>query len=158
MENKLEHLKKVIEKNGYQFTRQRKLVLTILLKSSIHLNAEEIFDQLKTHNIGIATIYRSLNQLSELGITKEININGISYYEMKIFGKKPLHIHFKCVSCNDIIDIDNNDWNLEYIELNHKIEEETNLDIYDIDIILKGLCNKCKKTNKESLLYVSQST
>jgi hypothetical protein len=31
--------------------------------------------------------------------------NVINYYELKIYSKKSLHIHFKCSNCNSIIDI-----------------------------------------------------
>ena len=134
-----------VENNGYHFTHQKKLILETLLKSQIHLNVENINDILKQDKIGIATIYRGLNQFTELGITKELNINGTSFYELKIFGQKPLHIHFKCNECGDLIDIDNNEINLEYINLSNKIEEDNNIEITDTDILLRGICSKCKE-------------
>lgn len=67
---------------------------------------------------------------------------------MKIFSKKPLHIHFKCFRCNSIIDIDSKDVDVEYIKLNKKIEEENNIDIYDSNILFIGLCNKCREELK----------
>ncbi|MBC2581713.1 Fur family transcriptional regulator [Clostridium sp. DJ247] len=81
-------------------------------------------------------------------MTKEININGISYYELKIYSKKPLHIHFKCINCNSIIDIEDSNINLEYIRINNYIEKTKNLDINDINIILVGLCSKCREDKK----------
>ena len=62
---------------------------------------------------------------------------------MKIFSKKPLHLHFKCTQCNSIIDIDNKSFVLDYLRLNNKIAKENNLFIFDADIMLIGLCNKC---------------
>lgn len=147
-EKSLEVFKKIFEKKGSKFTKQKQRVLKILVESKIHLNAEEIYNKLKYHKIGLATVYRSLKQFDEFGIVKEININGISYYEMKIYSKKPLHIHFKCLKCNDIIDIDDNTLNFEYIKLNNQIQAEKKLDIYDIDILLKGLCSKCREVNE----------
>lgn len=46
------------------------------------------------------------------------------------------------------ISIDNKSLNLEYIKLNKKVEEDNNLEVNDIDIMLIGLCSKCKADNK----------
>ena len=145
MKKKLNHFKEIIEKNAFKFTKQKELILTTLLKSQTHLNAEEIGEKLREHKIGIATIYRGLNQFTELGIIKELNINGTSYYEMKIFGQKPLHIHFKCDFCGELIDIDDHNLNLGYIELNQMIENDMGLEILDTDLLLKGICSRCKE-------------
>lgn len=145
MKNKLDYFKDLIEKNAYKFTKQKKLILETLLASHQHLNVDEIDLLLREHEIGIATIYRGLNQFTELGITKELNIDGTNYYELKMFGKKPLHIHFKCNSCGDLIDIDDDSLSLQYINLNHEIEDKNKLDICDTDILFKGICNKCKE-------------
>lgn len=144
MKKKLDYFKEIIEKNNFKFTKQKELVLTTLLKSQTHLNADEISMKLKHHKIGIATIYRGLNQFTDLGIIKELNINGTSYYEMKMFGQKPLHIHFKCDNCGEITDIDNQDLSIGYIELNQRIEDDMGLEILDTDLLLKGICAKCK--------------
>ncbi|MHC6178885.1 transcriptional repressor [Clostridium sp. JNZ X4-2] len=80
-------------------------------------------------------MYRALKIFNELGIVKEINVNGISYYEMKIFSKKPLHMHFKCFNCNSIIDIDSQSLNFDYLRLNKKLEAENDLEIYDLNIM-----------------------
>lgn len=141
----MNHFKNIIEENGFKFTNQKKLILEVLLDSDLHLNVDEINDMLKKYSIGIATIYRGLNQFTELGITKELNIDGTNFYELKMFGKKPLHIHFKCNNCEELIDIDDNDLNIEFINLSHYIEDNNDLEILDTDILFKGICNNCKE-------------
>ncbi len=71
-----------------------------------------------------------------------------NYYKMKIFSGKPLHIHFKCYKCNSIIDIDSQNLNFDYLKLNKRIEEESNVEIYDSDIMFIGLCSKCREDLK----------
>jgi Fur family ferric uptake transcriptional regulator len=71
-------------------------------------------------------------------------MDGVNYCELKIYSKKPLHIHFKCSNCKDIIDIDDTYINLDYIKLNQKIEIERGLEIRDVNITLFGLCEKCR--------------
>ncbi|SHJ63615.1 hypothetical protein SAMN02745163_02325 [Clostridium cavendishii DSM 21758] len=63
---------------------------------------------------------------------------------MKIFSGKTLRIHFKYSSCNSIIDIDSKDLSLEYLILNNKSEKENDLLMFDTDIMLVGLCKKCR--------------
>ena len=144
MDKDLSLYKKLFEKNGYKFTTQKRIVLLEIINANTHLSVNEIYDKIRNRNIGLATIYRSLKLFNELDIIKQINIDNVSYYEMKIFSGKPLHIHFKCSKCDSIIDIDNKDLNLEYIKLNKKVEKENNLDVFDVNIMLIGTCSKCK--------------
>ena len=142
-ERRVSIIKDIVEKRGYKYATQRKIILEELLDAEGHLKAEEIYNKVKDRNIGIATVYRTLETFTDLGIIKEINIDGVSYYEQKIYSKKPLHIHFKCIKCNSIIDIDDKDLAIEYLNLNKKIEENNKIQIFDSDILLSGICEKC---------------
>lgn len=145
MNETIEYIKKLLKKKGYKFTIQKKIILEVLLENKEHKNAKQIHDKVKYQNIGITTVYRTLNLFTELDIVKEINISGTSYYEIKIFSKNPFHIHFKCFKCNSIIDINNKDINLNCLDLKQKVESVSNLDIYDINIMFTGLCKSCKE-------------
>ncbi len=148
MKDDLISFKKLLEKNGYKFTMGKRIVLKTILDSKTHLNVKEIYERIKEYQIGLATVYRAIKVFNKLGIVKEININGISYYEMKIFSGKPLHIHFKCFKCNSIIDLDSQSLNFDYLKLNKKVEEENNIVIYDSNIMFEGLCSKCREELK----------
>ncbi len=145
MRENISFYKNLIKKQGYKFTMQKRIILLEVINSNTHLSVKEIYDRVKHNRIGITTVYRSLKTFNELGIVKEINVNGTSYYEIKIFSGNPLHIHFKCSKCNSIIDIEDKFLNLEYIKLNKKIEEKNNLEIDDLNIMLIGTCSKCKE-------------
>lgn len=127
---------------------QKQMILLEIINSKTHLSVKEILERVKKNNVALATIYRSLKLFNELGITKEIIIDNINYYEMKIFNPKPLNIYFKCSRCNKVIDIDDKNLNLEYIKLNKKVEEENNLEANAVDIMLIGLCSTCKMDKK----------
>ncbi|MCU9807782.1 MAG: Fur family transcriptional regulator [Paraclostridium dentum] len=148
MNYNLDYLKKVISKSGHKVTTQKILILEVMLNNSHHLSAKDIHDKLKQKNIGLATIYRSLNLFIELNIIKKIDIDNITYYEMKIFSKNPFHIHFKCSKCGSIIDINNKDINIDYIGIIRKIELEEKFEIEDSDIMFTGICDKCKEDIK----------
>ena len=127
-----------------KFTIQKQLILEALLSSKEHMTINELHDKLKVNNIGIATLYRNLDSFKNLGIITEINVEGKAYYEMKIFGRKPIHIHFKCTNCGKIMDIEDNKLYHEYLKLNRLIEERDLL-IYDSVFTFKGICSDCKK-------------
>ncbi|WP_094549694.1 Fur family transcriptional regulator [Petroclostridium xylanilyticum] len=146
--DKFSLIRKLIEKNGFKFTKQRKLILEQFFLADRHLSVEEIYQRLKENNIGLATVYRNVKIFNGIGIVKGIVVDGVSYYELKIYSKKPLHIHFQCVKCNDIIDIDERKVALEYLKVNKAIEDINDLEIYDVNIMLIGLCKRCREVNE----------
>lgn len=137
--------REILSRNNIKNTKQKEKILLELMQSSSHLMAEEIYQRVKNDKIGLATVYRSLKLFERLGIVKEIPMDGVKYYELKIYSKKPLHIHFKCSNCNVIIDIDDADINLDYIKLNQKVEMKRELEVNDVNITLLGLCKKCRE-------------
>ena len=88
--DKFSLIRKLVEKNGYKFTKQRKLILEQFFLADRHLSVEEIYQRLKENNIGLATVYRNVKIFNSIGIVKEIAVDGVSYYELKIYSKKPV--------------------------------------------------------------------
>ena len=77
MKQRIERIKKQLHGQGYKLTPQREATLTVLLeRESDHLSAEEIFLLVKDKapEIGLATVYRTLELLSELSIVDKINL------------------------------------------------------------------------------------
>lgn len=147
-DDKLSFIKTLMESNQLKFTKQRQLILEQFFTTDRHLTAEEVYLQLKKQNIGLATVYRNIKIFAGLGILREIAAEGVSYYELKIYSKKPIHLHFQCIQCNDIIDIDEKEVVIEFLELNKTIENLTELKIYDANILFVGLCKRCREVNK----------
>ncbi len=135
----------LLEKNGYRFTTQKQLVLKAVIQSNTHLTVKQIYKLVHGKRVGLATVYRNLKIFEELGIVKEINVDGVTYYELKIFSGKPLHIHLKCSKCNHIIDMNDRSLDVEYLKLNRKVEASKDFEIYDTNIMLEGLCKQCRE-------------
>ena len=95
--------------------------------------------------IGISTVYRNLNLFVNLRILAEFKIDDINYYELKIYAKKPLHIHFKCEKCEDVKDIVDREIILEHLKIYNLIEEKYSMEINDVDMMYHGLCGECLK-------------
>lgn len=148
MQKEIAVYKEIFAKNRIKYSKQKELILLELIRADRHLTVDEIYQRLKDEKIGIATIYRNLRVFADLRIVKEVHIEDINYYELKLFSGKPLHIHFKCANCNEMIDLDDIDVVLDFIKINQKVEQKKDLLVYDADITLLGLCSECKTEHK----------
>lgn len=142
-----EQFKKLLKDKGLKVTNQRIAVLeTIASRPDEHLTAEEIFDLVKVSHpeIGLATIYRTIQLLNELHLIDRINFDdGFVRYEM---GSDPgeqnkhRHHHLICTKCGKVISFQ--DDLLE--ELEEKINQTTGFSVVNHEVILYGYCATCK--------------
>jgi len=122
-----------------RYSKQREKIKNGLEKFCIHPTAEELYMNLKPANLNLslATVYRNLNQLADIGEIKKIQgLSGQVHYDHNICE----HYHLICVECNCIIDLPP-----EMGESMRNILKD--IDEYKIlsyDIIVKGLCKKCE--------------
>ncbi len=80
---------------GYKATPQRTAVLRALAEEQ-HQSLEEI--RARCPGVGLVTVYRTLDLLSELGIVRRLDLGDGARYEMA----KDHHHHAICESCGDI--------------------------------------------------------
>jgi Fur family ferric uptake transcriptional regulator len=134
---------------GYRLTMSREAILEVLAKSDKHLSAEDIY--MKIHprhpNIGLTTIYRTLDVLSSLGMVYKLDFgDGRARYE---FAEGPKgehhHHHLVCTGCNRVIDY--TDFIDDEIELLNQTEQglskKYSFKITNHLIQFYGLCEKC---------------
>jgi Fur family ferric uptake transcriptional regulator len=140
--NVIDELKQIIKEKGMKYTEQRAVILQILVNLDDHLNAEDIHKIIqKEHpnqNIGIATIYRTLNFLEEVKLISSISFGS----EGKKYegNTKEHHDHLICTKCNSIIEFLD-----EQIELRQeKIGQKNNFIIEDHTMQIYGICENCQ--------------
>jgi len=138
----LEDLKIVLKNKGMKYTEQRAVILQILLNIDEHLNAEELNDIIKKEypeqNIGIATIYRTLNFLEEVDLISSISFgkDGKKYEG----NNDQHHDHIICTSCGKIVEFFD-----EQIEKRQDaIALENGFDITSHTMQIFGICSDCK--------------
>lgn len=135
---------KVLKENGYKLTNQRKKVLEILQAlEGQHLTADEIHRKVKVDSpeIGLATVYRTLQLLSELGIIDTLNLDdGFVRYEIGELDEKHRHHHLICESCNTVIGIE--DDLLDTIE--ERFSNEYGFKVTNHVVKFYGICEKCQ--------------
>ncbi len=142
------HQKLVAE--GLRITEARRIILNLLSKTSKHLSAEDIYFRVRGINpsIGFATVYRTLDLLTNMGIVQKFAFgDGKARYELiTTSSKNAHHHHLICTKCRKIINY--NDFVDEEKELIKKTEEALSrkhrFDIKSHIIHFYGLCGNCK--------------
>lgn len=135
----------LLRHHSYKLTPQRQTILKAFLENEDqHLSAEDTFMMVK-HNypdIGLATVYRTLDLLAELGILQRNDFgDGRSRYE---FNRKEEHHHHHliCIQCGEVSEFD--DDLLESLEA--IIEKRNGYHVIDHDLKFYGYCKQCKST------------
>ncbi len=110
---------------------------------SEHLSCDEIFNLVTEEypEIGIATIYRTLQLFEKLNIVYKLNFDdGFSRYELNLGTGDHHHHHLICIKCGKVIEV-----KLDLLEsLEAEIEKEGIFTIVDHNVQFYGYCNNCK--------------
>ncbi len=139
----LEDLKTVLKDKGMKYTEQRAVILQILLNIDDHLNAEDVHRIVKEkypkQNIGIATVYRTLNFLEEVELISSISF-GKDGKKYESNSKDQHHDHIICTSCGEIVEFFD-----EQIEKRQDyIASQNGFEITNHTMQLFGICQKCQ--------------
>ena len=142
-------LKEDLKKKGYKLTPQRRSIVdTIIDNEGNHLTAEEIYDKVKIScpEIGLATVYRTILLLEELGVISRLDLNdGCSRYEIIHSNETHRHHHLICNTCNKVSEVQTD--LLE--ELEADIEKQYKFKILDHSVKFYGICDECQKKHND---------
>lgn len=145
----IENLKNNLKKKGYKLTPQRRAIVDVIIKNEgSHLTTEEIYDLVKKDcpEIGLATVYRTVQLLEELGAVSKLDLSdGCSRYELIHEEENHQHHHLICTSCGKVIEVQGD--LLE--ELEHNIEQKYNFKVINHSVKFFGLCNECSKKSSK---------
>ncbi len=128
-----------------KYSRQRELILETLRKAENHPTAEEIHALVKEqmHHVSLGTVYRNLNQLTEMGMVRKLETAGST--SIRYDGRNDEHCHLICTSCGSISDVD-----IDSLEtLDSAMKHHAGFVVHQHEIVLKGLCSRCAQSRKE---------
>lgn len=130
-----------------KMTSQRELILAELRSTKSHPTADELFGRVrnKLPRIGLATVYRNLEKLSEAGIVRKLEIGG---ERMRFDGDLSRHDHVICTGCGRVDDI----FDARPKELSVYPVKSGGYEITGCKVEYFGICPGCKKeTNTKKL-------
>lgn len=140
---KLERIKKQLHAKSFKLTPQREAIIQVLLThADDHLSAEDVYMLVKNvaTEIGLATVYRTLELLSELEIVDKISFgDNVARYDLRTPGAKRFHHHLVCFECGEVEEI--MDDLLEHVEM--KVEQEYQFQVKDHRLTFHGICHHC---------------
>lgn len=148
-----EDLRGKLSEHGYKMTPQRKEILQIFVDNSDshHMSAEDVYNILrkKQSEIGLATVYRALDLLSELGILVQVDFgDGCARYELNTADPKVhRHHHLICLKCKNVIEFEED--LLDQLEA--YIEKKSGFQILNHEVKFFGYCSECRAKSGESL-------
>lgn len=147
----IEDLRRLLQEKDYKMTEQRREILQVFLDqpSEHHLSAEDVHSVLrsKKSEIGLATVYRSLELLGSLGILLKIEFgDGCSRYELNTTNPNShRHHHLICLKCKKVIEFDED----KLDELEEEIAIKSGFEIVNHEVKFFGYCKDCRNDNNE---------
>ena len=147
----MEDLKQKLAERQHKMTPQRQTVLQIFLDHpGEHLSAEDVHDILreKKAEIGLATVYRSLELLSDLGILQKMEFgDGCSRYEVNATDpNRHHHHHLICTKCGKVEEFDEDLLD----DLERDIEQKIGFHTLDHQVKFFGVCKECQDKEKKA--------
>lgn len=138
--------KELLKLNSLKFTKQREIILKTLYNYDEHFTPESLYLLIKENqpklNVGIATIYRTLNLLEESQMVTSISFGSAGKkYEL---ANKPHHDHLICKSCGEIVEFEDN--NIE--KRQQDIAKANGFKLTSHLMQLYGICKKCQEKQK----------
>lgn len=150
MESRLDRIKKQLHSKSYKLTPQREATVRVLLEhEEDHLSAEDIYLLVKEKapEIGLATVYRTLDLLTELKIVDKINFgDGVSRYDLRTEGADHFHHHLVCIECGAVDEIQEDLLG----DVEEIVESEWKFKIKDHRLTFHGICYRCQEKQEKN--------
>ncbi len=145
----LSNLRQKFKDRDYKLTPQRQIILQVFIDNrDKHLSAEDVHNIVRqqSNDIGLATVYRTLELLSELDILQKMDFgDGRSRYEINETTSPHHHHHLICLVCGRVIEFaDDLMEDLESI-----IAKNSNFTIVDHQVKFYGYCQECRNKRED---------
>jgi len=136
---RLEDIVRQMQTRGYRLTPQRMAIVRAVLEDHAHPSVEQIYRQVSAvfPMLSLATVYKTLHVLKELGVVTELRVDGCSHYDV---AAGP-HAHFVCVECQAIIDLPAE----VMVSLSDQALAEAGFRVLWRNVAVYGLCRQCQQ-------------
>ena len=135
----MENITSIFREKKLKLTPQRLAVYKYLMSTNEHPSAEIIYKSLQPEypTMSLATVYKALKTLVEVGLVQEINVGEGNF---RYDANQDEHAHIQCINCSKVSDLEN----LSFSTLNHAAEECSEFKVLSNRVFFYGLCKNCK--------------
>ena len=139
------HARATLERDGYRMSGPRSAVVETLDDLGCSVTAKEIADRLhaRGQDIGVASIYRTLELLDRLRLTRRVDAaEGVARYE-PLDPSGEHHHHLVCDNCGEVAAFA--DPQLE--RAIERLADRVDYAVEAHDVTLRGECPSCRATS-----------
>jgi Fur family peroxide stress response transcriptional regulator len=128
---------------GHRMTPQRRFVYEVLMNSSDHPTATEVFMRVKDKmdSISLATIYNCLDALVGVGVVRQVNVDR---EPSRYCGNLEPHAHLHFEACASVMDIDLK----EGAKPSNSVKLPRGAKVEKFEVAVRGLCPECARSKK----------
>jgi Fur family ferric uptake transcriptional regulator len=129
-----------LQAHGYRLTAPRRTIIAALRDAGRFCTASQLYERLHGRAVGLASVYRTLELLAELGLAeRRAETGGEASF---LYCSPRQHHHVVCTSCGAVREIDTAFCPGD--ELAHDIERQTGFTIARHTLDFYGLCAACQ--------------
>jgi Fur family ferric uptake transcriptional regulator len=139
MATQTELLCTALTENGHRMTPARQVIIETLVNSGGHITADDLAQRVQAvaPNVGRMTVYRTLDVLTELGLTHPIfQGTGAAHYILMAQGN---HHHLICSRCHHVIEFES----CAADELIQQLAKKFNFSVKGHLLEVHGICETC---------------
>lgn len=132
-----------LKKHDYKLTSPRKVVIDALINMGPeHYTVEDLYDIVEKMdpNIGVATVYRTVNMLYDLQLVTKLDLND-GYDRYELVKNYHHHHHLICDHCGKTTEVMEDHLD----DLEEKISKQFNFKITGHFLKFRGICSACQK-------------
>jgi Fur family transcriptional regulator, ferric uptake regulator len=136
------HVRAELRRGGARAGGAREAVIAQLEAQDCCVSAQELFDSLRGggRKVGIASIYRALDQLTELGLVHRVDLgDSVTRFESALPDGEHHH-HLVCGDCGRV-EMFGDDGPERALE---EVAGARGYDLVQHDVVLRGSCADCK--------------
>lgn len=141
-----ERFEEFLQSRGKRITQQRRLLVNHIFQRHEHFDADELILELATTGAGRSisrpTVYRTLRELVDAGLLRQMTLTGRSVYEHD-YGY-PQHDHLHCQKCNKLIEFRSE----EFQRIRDAVARKHNFRVTGHRLIVAGTCEDCLRASR----------
>lgn len=143
-----ERFEQFLRSRGKRITQQRRQIVEEVFSHHDHFDADDLMahlqPQLAARRLSRPTIYRTLAELVEAGLLRQMTLGGRRVFEHE-YGY-PRHDHLHCQVCNALIEFQSPA--LE--RLCRQVARHYDFDVVGHRLFITGICAECRQRSAQS--------
>ena len=142
----VERFEEFLQSRGKRVTKPRRLIVEQIFSEHEHFDADGLLERLDRAlgrgKVSRPTVYRTLSELVDAGLLRQMSLAGRSVYEHD-YGY-PQHDHLYCQKCEKLIEFSSD----EVRRIREAVAREHNFRVVGHRLIITGICQDCTRQRR----------